>query len=116
MYHITGNAQFLFSNDQFELFAALASVVTQGRFDYAQWTKTFLVKYSADAQTWYDVIADQTTSSTTFIGNTDQNTKVENCFSPMPVGRYVRIYPLSWYEYPSLQADVNTLPNDGEWL
>lgn len=78
----------------------LYSITTQGRQDYTQWVKTYRISYSVDGVTWNDI-------STTFQGNVDQNTKVTNQLPVNTVGRYVRLYPITWNNYPTLRWEVS---------
>ena len=88
-------------------------LVTQGRRDAAQWVKTYLVKYSVDNQSWDDAypsspaprVAD-TTGSTEFRGNTDQNTKVESVFTAPILARYIRIIPYTTHIHSSMRVGV----------
>lgn len=60
----------------------LAGVVTKGHSIEAAWIKTFTVSYKADGGSTYSSI------DSTFTGNSDQNTEVENMFSATQSARY----------------------------
>eukprot|EP00434_Breviolum_minutum_P033361 symbB.v1.2.029519.t2/scaffold3162.1/size62156/3 len=63
----------------------VAGVVTKGHSIEAAWIKTFTVSYKADGGSTYSSI------DSTFTGNSDQNTEVENMFSATQSARYWRI-------------------------
>ena len=74
---------------------------------------TYEVKYSVDEQTFYDVINPEDGSST-FVGNNDQHTVVENVLPEGVFARYVRIIPKTWRDHPSMRVDI--LPCSGKVL
>jgi F5/8 type C domain len=74
-------------------------VVTQGRTDYDQWTRSYKISYSNDN-------VDYTDLSTTFSANTDRSTKVINIFPSVITARYIRIKVTDYYDRPSMRADV----------
>ncbi|MGE4514408.1 MAG: discoidin domain-containing protein, partial [Chryseobacterium sp.] len=74
-------------------------VITQGRKDFDQWTKTYKISYSNDNVNYTDL-------STTFSANTDRSTKVVNIFPSVITARYIRIKVTDYYDRPSMRADV----------
>ena len=77
----------------------IAGVVTQGRRNSAQWVTSFIVKVSADGRQWKDVECQRRWS-----GNKDQNTKVRTSFPEPLIARFVRVYPMTWHNWPSMRV------------
>ena len=83
--------------------ATIVGVAIKGRQDCCdQWVKTFKAKYY-DAGTWKDV-----DGGAIFTGNTDGATQVEARFATPVTTRYIRIYPQTWSNHPSLRAGLIT--------
>ena len=83
--------------------AGIVGVAIKGREDCCdQWVKTFKVKYY-DAGTWKDV-----DGGAIFTANTDGATQVEVKFATPVTTRYIRIYPQTWNNHPSLRAGLIT--------
>ena len=78
-------------------------VVTQGRKDSNQWATTYKVDVYLSGS-W--VAVRNEAGSSTFTGNTDGNTQVQNRFSNSVKTRYVSFAPLSWYDYGSMRAGL----------
>ena len=79
---------------------AVGGVVTQGRRNTNQWVTTFKVGTSTDGKKF-----DLVNNGALFSGNGDRSTKKENFFAKREA-RYVRIYPVGYYGWMSLRADV----------
>lgn len=87
----------------------ISGVVTQGKNStYAddlnsgdQWTISYRVTHSSDGTNFSFVDYGHV-----FTGNTDGNTKVTNTFSTSVLARYIRIYPYTYFGYPSMRAGV----------
>ena len=79
-------------------------VVTQGRKDCcSQWVTSYKVDMYLSGS-W--VAVRNEAGSSTFTGNTDGNTQVQNRFSNSVTTRYVRFTPLSWYGWFSMRAGL----------
>ena len=78
----------------------VAGIVTQGRADSDQWVQSYKVQYSTDGITFTEV------ASTTFVGNTDRNSKVTATLPRTVQARYVRLLPQSWRAYMCMRAGV----------
>jgi len=79
-------------------------VVTQGRKSHwLESTTTYKVDVYLSGS-W--VAVRNEAGSSTFTGNTDGNTQVQNRFSNSVTTRYVRFTPLSWYVYVSMRAGL----------
>ncbi|WP_027383919.1 discoidin domain-containing protein [Epilithonimonas caeni] len=76
-------------------------VVTQGRYDYDQWVKSYTISYLNSNN-----INDTFTVLSAFPGNTDRSTKVINIFSAPVMARYIRITVTDFNDHPSMRADV----------
>ena len=83
--------------------ADIVGVAIKGREDCCdQWVKTFKAKYY-DAGTWKDV-----DGGAIFTANTDGATQVEVKFATPVTTRYIRIYPQTWNNHPSLRTGLIT--------
>lgn len=80
---------------------SIAGVVTQGNRESQAWVTSFTVQVSLDNIEWISV-----SCSEVFDANEDQNTKVKTLFRRPVRGRYVRIFPETWQQLPSLRAGV----------
>lgn len=74
-------------------------IVTQGRANMAQWVTSAKVKTSIDGINW-------ATASTSLILNLDQTTKVYNNFDQVMFARYVRVFPITYFSYPSMRLGI----------
>ncbi len=81
----------------------ITGVVTQGRanFSAGQYVTSYKVEYSSDGTNWSWV-----DNENVFTGNSDSNTKVTNTFTTSVLARYIRIYPETFFGYPSMRAGV----------
>ena len=85
----------------------IAGIAIQGRKDSEgktwgpQYVKTFKVKSKGADGVWKDVEAGKV-----YTGNTDANTQVFVTFATPVDARYIRIYPQTWSQHPSLRADI----------
>lgn len=80
---------------------AIAGVTTQGRYNYNQWVTVYTVKVSDDGKKWTDVECGRM-----FVGNTERLSRATATFTTPIKARYVRIYPQTWYSWPSLRAGL----------
>ena len=81
--------------------SAINGIVTQGRHDYAQWVTLLKVTYSEDGKHWFSVQCGEA-----FEANSDTDTKVSIEFDNPVKGRYVRIWPIEWYNWISMRAGI----------
>jgi len=94
-------AQALVSNDgvylqvDLKVDAVIGTVVTQGRADANAWVTQFSVAWSKDGVVWQNIM--HQSSLHLFNGNFDRNSLLYNDLPGTVVGRYLRIYPKSWY-------------------
>jgi len=79
----------------------ISGVVTQGRYDFGQWVKSYKVEYSTNGTNWFWVDGESV-----FSGNSDQDTKVTNNFNTNVSARYIKIYPVTYSGWPSMRAGV----------
>jgi len=80
---------------------AIAGVSTQGPYGIGWWTTSFLVRVSENGNDWKWVECGRR-----FPGNVDWYNKLNTVFETPVKGRYVRIYPVTFYGMPSLRAAV----------
>lgn len=80
-------------------------IATQGRHSAAQWVTSYKISYSNDNATWTYLGGSNLATATTFTGNTDQNTVVENSFTSFSA-RYVRLHPWTWNSYQGLRWEI----------
>ncbi|KAL4222951.1 Mucin-5B [Mactra antiquata] len=85
----------------------LSGVLTKGHAYKAEWVTTFQIYTSLDGKNFtpYSHVINSTTP-TTFNGNTDNTTEVKNLFNRNIIGRYFRIYPKTWHTAASLMFEV----------
>ncbi|XP_076369994.1 hemocytin-like isoform X2 [Tachypleus tridentatus] len=83
----------------------VTAVITQGRDGVPQWVTSFMTQYSNDGKTW-NTIADVNGEDKVFSGNFDSNTKVTNYFPSTIRTRYLRILPVNWKNWISMQLEV----------
>ena len=81
------------------------SVITQGRNDSPQWVSSYKVAHSLDGSVWEYVRNDRNVALT-YQANTDQNTRVENELPTALITRYLRLYPITYYDHPSMRVEV----------
>ena len=79
----------------------ISGVVTQGRYNFAQWVTSYKVEYSTNGTNWAWVDGESV-----FSGNSDQYTRVTNNFNINVSARYIKIYPVTYSGYPSMRAGV----------
>jgi hypothetical protein len=85
----------------------ISGLVTQGRGDGGWWVKGYAVRVSDDGESWKEVACGRI-----FDANSDMNTKVINMFQDPVKGRYVRIYPMTYYGHPSMRAGILVCQKD----
>ena len=83
-------------------YRVIHGVVTQGRVNDRQWVTSY--KVEALGNGWVPVLNEA--GSSTFTGNTDQNTQVWQRFRNPVTARYVRFTPLSWHVHISMRAGL----------
>ena len=88
------------------IYLEVQCIITKGRADSDQWMTEFSVKYSNNTQTFHDVTDPDEGSVIVFTGPSDQHTPVENLMPSNIVGRYVRIYTVSWHSRTSFRAEI----------
>jgi hypothetical protein len=78
----------------------VVGIATLGRYNAAQFVKSYKVQTSTDDVTFSDV-----NGGAVFAGNTAWNVKVENTFSAVNT-RYVKILPQTWQTWLTMRAAV----------
>lgn len=79
-------------------------VVLQGRADKDEWVTAVNFATSMDSQKWTIVDHGKIVAA-----NEDCSTKVRINFNEGSVGRFLRIYPKTWNNWPSLRLDAWSL-------
>ena len=82
----------------------LSTITTQGEGsnqESAAWVTDYTVEVSTDGTTFVQV-------ESTFTGNTDKGTQVENELVDSVPAQYVRIYPQDWSGYPAMRVALGT--------
>ena len=99
-YNIDGNPNNEWTEVDLLYVAKINGIITQGgpKGSGPEYIKTYIVKYSIDGNTFYDVDGGKI-----FNGNTDRNTKVTNRFSKYIEARYVRVYFKTFHRYASMR-------------
>ncbi|XP_035383063.1 coagulation factor VIII [Electrophorus electricus] len=69
-------------------------------------TVIFTISYSLDQETWRTYRGNSSGSAYKFNGNMDGYRIKENLFSPPIIGRYIRIYPLTYGGRPTLRFEL----------
>ncbi|XP_052248669.1 mucin-5AC-like isoform X9 [Dreissena polymorpha] len=85
----------------------LSGVITLGSPYKEEWVTSYQVFTSMDGKTFvpYSDIENGTVPKT-FEGNTDNTTEVTRLFNRNIVGRYIRIYPITWHVLPTLMFEI----------
>ncbi|XP_063304957.1 lactadherin isoform X1 [Pelobates fuscus] len=75
----------------------ISGIITQGasRMGTAEYVKDFKVAYREDGSDFTFVKADEKDTNKIFAGNTDNDSRKANIFSPPLVAQYIRIYPVN---------------------
>ncbi|XP_031562905.1 uncharacterized protein LOC116298543 [Actinia tenebrosa] len=73
-------------------------IATQGRSDYSQWVKTYLLQYSTNGV--------QFSNYGLLTGNKDRNTISGHLLDPPVIARYIRVLPKTWYAHISMRLEV----------
>ncbi|XP_039252070.2 lactadherin-like [Styela clava] len=81
----------------------IGGIVTQGRLDYDQWVRSFKISYGNSTSAMITIR--ENGSDKIFTGNNDRNTKVTNMFPHVIIGRYIRVYPQTWYAHNSMRLE-----------
>ncbi|KAL9978610.1 hypothetical protein ACROYT_G016146 [Oculina patagonica] len=82
----------------------VTKVATQGRQDASQWVTSYWLSYSLTGSFWvkYTVRG----KKKIFRGNFDRDTMVVHKIFPPFHARFVRIYPLKWYNHICMRAEL----------
>uniref|UniRef100_A0A8C1R3F7 ferroxidase n=1 Tax=Cyprinus carpio TaxID=7962 RepID=A0A8C1R3F7_CYPCA len=90
----------------------ISKVATQGakQFLSHNFVLNYTISYSTDKKKWTFYKGD---SDTTFEGNSEAYDTKENIFFPPLIGRYVRLYPLHSYNYPTVRLEYYGCELDG---
>ena len=80
-------------------------VAIQSRDVSSQWVTSFNLAYSMDLVHFAPISDVITGDQTTFPGNTELDTVVENSFSPV-LALFLRLYPLTYEDRPSMRWEV----------
>uniref|UniRef100_A0A673LFB8 ferroxidase n=1 Tax=Sinocyclocheilus rhinocerous TaxID=307959 RepID=A0A673LFB8_9TELE len=90
----------------------ISKVATQGAKQLLKhnFVLNYTISYSTDKKKWTFYKGD---SDTTFEGNSEAYDMKENIFFPPLIGRYVRLYPLHSYSYPTVRLEYYGCELDG---
>uniref|UniRef100_A0A671T781 ferroxidase n=1 Tax=Sinocyclocheilus anshuiensis TaxID=1608454 RepID=A0A671T781_9TELE len=90
----------------------ISKVATQGAKQLLKhhFVLNYTISYSTDKKKWTFYKGD---SDTTFEGNSEAYDTKENIFFPPLIGRYVRLYPLHFYSYPTVRLEYYGCELDG---
>ena len=83
----------------------IQSVTTQGRSDFGQFVREYIIYYSMDGSS-FQVLRNINGNVERFVGNVDQNSLVTNSFVNAIVARYVRLQPTLWTGWRSLRWEL----------
>ncbi|ELU06584.1 hypothetical protein CAPTEDRAFT_137702, partial [Capitella teleta] len=85
----------------------VGGIVTWGRrHGSTQYVETFKIEYRIDGSSDWTKYTDISGSLLTFAGNEDTYQPVLNDFAERIVARYIRLYPLSWEEWPTMRWEL----------
>ncbi|XP_071959436.1 uncharacterized protein [Antedon mediterranea] len=83
----------------------ITGVMTQGRHGFNQYVKTFHISYSMDGVN-FELYDDTNCNAVVFTANSDITTVVNNTF-PRPIyTQFIRINPLTWFDYISMRFEI----------
>uniref|UniRef100_A0A8C2BPP6 ferroxidase n=1 Tax=Cyprinus carpio TaxID=7962 RepID=A0A8C2BPP6_CYPCA len=93
----------------------ISKVATQGakQFLSHNFVLNYTISYSTDKKKWTFYKGDSDTVRKTFEGNSEAYDTKENIFFPPLIGRYVRLYPLHSYNYPTVRLEYYGCELDG---
>ena len=99
------------SNDEWiqadlESVKVITKVATQGRHALEQFVTSYKLLTSVTGSEFSEVRSEDG-SERIFIGNTDNSTVVEQCVE-FVLAQYVRLQPLTYFDYPSMRWEVYT--------
>lgn len=85
----------------------LSGVITTGHPEKGEWVTSYQVFTSLDGKNFtpYSDIVNATTPKT-FTGNTDNSTEVTRLFNRNIIGRFIRIYPVTWHDAASMVFEI----------
>lgn len=89
----------------FENWAQVSGISTQGRLGYAEWVKTYRVSYSYDGLLYADYKEEP--EAKVFVGNNDQSTVVHNDLKEGIVTRFIRIHPITYSGWMSFRTEFH---------
>ncbi|XP_064139040.1 coagulation factor V [Loxodonta africana] len=86
----------------------LTGIQTQGAKHYLKpyYTTEFYVAYSSDHSSWQVFRGNSTRSPMYFAGNSDASTVKDNQFDPPIVARYIRVFPTTVHNRPTLRMEL----------
>lgn len=82
----------------------ITGIVTQGRANSNQWVTSYHVSYGNDSTQM--TLYTEFDGLKTFVGNSDENTIVENTLREHVTARYIRIHPVSYHEHMSMRIEM----------
>ncbi|XP_026127337.1 venom prothrombin activator oscutarin-C non-catalytic subunit isoform X1 [Carassius auratus] len=93
----------------------ISKVATQGAKQLLahNFVLNYTISYSTDKKKWTFYKGDSDTIRKTFEGNSEAYDTKENIFFPPLIGRYVRLYPLQSYNYPTVRLEYYGCELDG---
>jgi len=86
---------------------SVCAVATQGEKVQHDWTTSYKLQLSTDGVTWNSYRENNVEK--VFAGNTDQTSVVKRSLSPNITARFVRFYPVTYYEWPCLRVEIFVL-------
>ena len=81
----------------------VTGISTQGRFGADQWLTSYWLSYSHDGASYTPV---PSSDCTVFVGNSDQNTKVNHTLPAAVCARYIQLRARTWYRWVSLRWEL----------
>ncbi|XP_043105316.1 coagulation factor V [Puntigrus tetrazona] len=93
----------------------ISKIATQGAKQFLKhnFVLNYTISYSTDKKKWTFYKGDSDTVRKTFEGNSEAYDMKENIFFPPLIGRYVRLYPLHSYNYPTVRLEYYGCELDG---
>ncbi|XP_070694535.1 coagulation factor V [Pempheris klunzingeri] len=99
----------------FERPVVISQVATQGarQMFSAQFVKKYYISYSNDRRRWIFYKGDSRRLRKVFIGNQEAYEIKKNTFFPPVVGRFIRLYPIDWYNKATVRMEFYGCELDG---
>ncbi|OCT94736.1 coagulation factor V [Xenopus laevis] len=86
----------------------ITGIKTQGASKYfkSYYIKEFFVAYSLDNKNWISFKGNSITKQKLFDGNTNAQSIKDNVFDPPISAQYIRVYPIKYYNRPTLRMEL----------